>query len=147
MSSGYDVAMRFLDTAWSHVFWIRRGRVSSRYNMAMYLLDTTWLHVFWMAAAFMSSQQLWLLAQDLHTIKPVNVPAWVGKEFLRPCSSQLLFPLSGAWKGRSFPQWCSHWQVAYALGNNPTHAHIGYPNETWGSHTHNKKHKNKTEDR
>lgn len=45
-------------------------------------------------------------------------------------------------RGDLFPQWCSHWQVAYALGNNPTHAHIGYPNETRGSQ---KKHKNKME--
>ena len=107
--------------------------MSSGYDVAVCLLDTTWLHVFWVAVAFMSSQQLWLLAQDLHTIKPVNVPARVGEELLRPLPSQLLYPVSGAWRGDHFPQWCSHWQVAYALGNNPTHAHIGHPNETQGS--------------
>jgi hypothetical protein len=36
----------------------------------------------------MASQQLWLLAQDLHMISPVYISAWMGEGLLR-CHQEL----------------------------------------------------------
>ena len=36
------------------------------------------------SVAHMKSQQLWLCAQNLQKIKPVQIPTWTGKEFTEP---------------------------------------------------------------
>lgn len=35
------------------------------------------------AVAHMTSRQVWLLAQNLHKIESVKIPAWMGQELLR----------------------------------------------------------------
>lgn len=62
------------------------------------------------AALLMNAQQLWLPIQDLHRIRPVNIPAWAGEDtFL----VEELCAAAGCWWGGWFFFW------AMAVGRLP----------------------------